>query len=85
MEIIKLPEGEVAPLDADCISIMKRADGRCDLNCSALQGCGDGDEVESVALIGSEPYASYDDAESAGLAWAAEHCVDKVFISTTTR
>lgn len=82
MEIIKLPEGERAPVDTDCISIIRRSDGRHDLNGSALLRCGDGDEVESVALIGGDPYESYDAAEAAGLAWAADHCVGKVFIST---
>lgn len=44
--------------------------------------CGDTDEAESVSMIGSEPYDHYDDAEAAGLAWAAEHCAGEVYVST---
>lgn len=82
MEIIKLPPGERAPKESDCISIERLADGRHTLNGSALQLCGDGQEAESVAMIGGEPYDSYDEAEAAGLAWISEYCVKEVFVST---
>ena len=82
MDIIKLPPGERAPKDSDCLSIERLPDGRYKLNGSALQLCGDGQEAESVAMIGGDPYGSYDDAEAAGLAWIAEYCVKQVFVST---
>ncbi|WP_019516102.1 hypothetical protein [Sphingomonas sp. Mn802worker] len=82
MHIIRLPLGKTAPPEADCVAIEQRADGRFDLNATALMACGDTDEAESVSLIGSEPYDRYDDAEAAGLAWAAEHCAGEVYIST---
>ena len=82
MEIIKLPPGERAPQESDCVSIERLSDGRFGLNGSALQLCGDGQEAESVAMIGGEPYDSYDEAEAAGLAWIAEYCVKEVFVST---
>lgn len=83
MEVIKLPFGEHAPKESDCISVEERADGRFELNTSSLSNCtGENeDEVESTSVIGSKPYDSYDAAEAAGLAIAAEQCVDTVFIS----
>ncbi len=82
MHITRLPAGETAPAEADCISIERRPDGRFSLNATALMACGDTDEAESVSMIGSEPYDHYDDAEAAGLAWAAEHCAGEVYVST---
>lgn len=82
MEIIKLAAGEMAAEDTDCIKINEAPDGRFTLVASALMECGDGDEMESVALVSSDPYASYEEAEAAGLAWAAEHCVATLYIET---
>ena len=82
MKIIKLPPGEMAPADTDCIKINEMSDGRYSLVASALMACGDGEDFESVALVGSEPYASYRDAEAAGLAWAETHCVETIYIET---
>ena len=87
MEIVKLPPGESAPLESDCISIDELEDGRFLLNASALAGCGtadpetDGDDDESVCVIGGDTYGSYAEAEAAGLAWAAERCVTFLYIS----
>ena len=82
MEIIKLPPGEMAAEDTDCIKINETPDGRFSLVASALMDCGDGDNLESVALVSSESYSSYDDAEAAGLAWAESHCVATVYVET---
>jgi hypothetical protein len=82
MEIIKLPPGEMAPDDTDCIKIDGTRTGDFTLVASALMACGDGDDDESVALVGSDPYSSYDEAEAAGLAWAEAHCVATVYIET---
>jgi hypothetical protein len=85
MEIVKLPEGEAAPRESDCISIVKGPDGRFLLNASALSGCSGDDEGEeedeSVAVIGGDSYATYEEAEAAGLAWASECCAEFVYIS----
>ena len=51
------------------------------LNTSSLSNCADSEEGESTAVIGSQPYPSYDAAEAAGLAIAAEQCVEQVYIS----
>ena len=82
MEIIKLRWGEMAPDDADCIKIDEAPGGRFTLVASALMVCGDGEDAESIALVASEPYTSYDDAEAAGLAWAEAHCVETIYIET---
>lgn len=79
MDIIKLQPGERAPRDSDCARIEAK-DGRFIINCSALVRCGDPDQAESIALIGSDPYSSYDDAESAALAWANSHGVQQLYV-----
>jgi hypothetical protein len=81
MEILKLPPGQPAPSDGDCIRIQQLADDKFELSGSVLLSCGDGDAADSVSLVGGEPYASYDDAEAAGLAWLTEHCPERVFIA----
>ncbi|WP_267397154.1 MULTISPECIES: hypothetical protein [unclassified Sphingomonas] len=82
MEILKLPEGERAPDEVDCISIERQDDGRYELQGSALINCGDGDEVESVSLVQMTTYDTYEEAEAVGLAWAAEQCVEQLYVST---
>ena len=79
MEIIKLRPGEQAPRDSDCARIMLK-DGRYYLNASALIGCDGADEAESIALIGGDPYDSYDEAEAAALAWADAQCVQRLYV-----
>ena len=81
MDIIKLQPGERAPRDSDCARIEQKSDGKFHLNASALVSCGDSsNEAESVAVVGSDPYASYDDAEAAALAWAAGHGVTQLYV-----
>ncbi|MCD2324083.1 hypothetical protein LQ953_08675 [Sphingomonas sp. IC-56] len=81
MEVIQLPVGKTAPQDSDCIRIQELAGGKFELNGSVLLRCGDSDAAESVAMVGSEPYTSPADAESAGLAWAADHCVEQLYVA----
>lgn len=83
MEIVRLPAGEMAREDTDCVHIERTPEGKFAINCSALLTCGDGDGAESVALIGSEPYDSFESAEAAGLAWASDQCVDVLYVSTS--
>ena len=82
MEIIKLPPGDSAPDDTDCIKINQTPSGTYSLVASALMRCGDSDNMESVALVSSDPYPTYDDAEAAGLAWAESHCVATIYVET---
>jgi hypothetical protein len=81
MEILKLPAGQIASPESDCIRIQQLSDGRFALEGSVLLGCGDGDALESVSLIGGETYESYAAAEAAGIAWASEHCPRVLYIS----
>ena len=80
MDIKKLPAGEPAPSDSDCIRIQELDDGRFRLAGSVLFRCGDGDAAESVSMFGGDPYDTYDDAEAAGLAWASEHCAEVLHV-----
>lgn len=82
MEIIRLPWGELAPKDSDCVLVQEEADGRWQLNTAALESCdADDEDAESDATIGGAPYDSYDAAEAAGLAIAGEHCAGTVYVS----
>jgi hypothetical protein len=81
MEIVNLPTGVRASYESDCISIQEAGDDRFILNGSVLVRRGDADSADSVALIGGDPYASYAEAEAAGLAWASDHGVEKLYVS----
>lgn len=85
MQIVKMPPGEMADEDTDCIKIGRTSDGRYSLVTSALvinddqAGAGD-----SEAVVGSETYPTYEAAEAAGLAWAAGLGVSKIHVETST-
>ena len=81
MDIVKLPAGQFAPEDVDCIRIQELPEGMFALTGTVLLQCGDGEASESVALIGGEPYRSYEEAESAGLTWADQHCVEVIHVT----
>ncbi len=82
MNVVKLAPGVMADEDTDCIKINEARDGSFTLVASALMMCGDGGDPESVAMVASEPYPSYEAAEAAGLAWAQEHCVETIYVET---
>jgi hypothetical protein len=79
VNIIQLPVGEHGAKDKDCIHIVQTGAGVFELDTSTLVGCSI--DEESEAVIGSEPYDSYEAAEAAGLAIAAENCVEELYIS----
>ena len=81
MEIVKLPPGQIAPQDSDCIRVQELAGGRFALEGTVLLNCGDGEAAESVSLIGGEAYEGYAQAEAAGLAWAHEHCSQTLYVA----
>jgi hypothetical protein len=81
MEVVRLGPGESAPVDVDCIRVEAEG-GKFRLIASALEGCRDDEEAESVAMIRGQPYATREDAEAAGMAWAADHCVQQLYIET---
>ena len=80
MEIIKLPRGQQASDESDCIRIQELPGGAFALHGSVLFRCGDAEVAESVSLIGGERYPSYDAAVAAGLAWAGEHCAETLYV-----
>ena len=81
MRIERLPEGQRAADDVDCIHIEAAADGRFLLTGSGLAPAGEASGAESVAIISGRPYESFDAAESAGLAWADGLGVEHLYIS----
>ncbi|WP_375390483.1 hypothetical protein [uncultured Sphingomonas sp.] len=83
MELIRLPLGVQADVDADCIRIEQLEAGSFQLTGSAL--CVAEDEGASVSLMNGLTYATPDEAEAAGLAWAESVGVHRLFISTGTR
>ena len=81
MDIVRLPDGETAPPDSDCIRLTTRPDGSVELTGSLLQNCGNDADAVSVALISSDLYPGEAEAEQAGLAWANDHCVALLYVS----
>jgi hypothetical protein len=79
LDVVKLQPGEHAPLDSDCATIEFRDDVFF-LTASALLSCGDAEAIESVSLVGGDPYRSYEEAEAAALAWASSHGVEQFFV-----
>ena len=79
MEIVKLPPGVPAAVEDDCLRIQQLEDGQFLMTGTLLAG--EGDDLESVGLIESETYPSYEAAEAAGLAWAAECGVAVLHVS----
>lgn len=82
MEVVRLPVGQQAPVDADCIRIEQAADAIFKLTASALcQGAYDG---ESVSIVDGPTFESAKKAEEAGLVWASEVGVERLFVSAGT-
>lgn len=81
MDIVKLPVGVPATVEDDCIRIQELADGGFLLTGTLLASCDDAGDEESVGLVQSEPYPSYEAAEAAGLAWADECGVARLHVS----
>ena len=80
MQIVKLPAGVSAAMNVDCISITRLSDGGYDLTGSALT-TGETGQDDSVSIEGA-PYETYEEAESAGLAWAAGLRVTLLYLET---
>ncbi len=82
MKVVRLPVGEQAPVDADCIRIEQADEAVFKLTASAL--CVDAVEGESVSIVDSPKFETAEKAEAAGLVWAANVGVEKLFVSTGT-
>ena len=80
MEIVKLPLGKQASVDADCIRIEELPTGSYQLTASAM--CTGPDEGESVSIVDGLVFENFEQAEATGLAWAANIGVERLFVST---
>lgn len=82
MKITKLAAGQAAPKDSDCIKIERVGDGLFTITTSGLVDCQnhDREEAESEAVISSDSYDTYEEAEAAGLAWAKTVCLEEVYV-----
>ena len=77
MEIVRLPVGERAPADSDCISIDQLATGKFNLTGSILAG------EESVSIVSPIICDTREIAEDQGLAWAGGCDIETLYVSTT--
>ena len=75
MKIERLPHGQPAPVEADCLAIDTLAGGRVNLTGTLLEG------DESLALTGMT-FDNRAQAEEQGLAWAQSHGVELIYITT---
>jgi hypothetical protein len=80
MEIVRLPLGKQASVDADCIRIEEQPAGTYKLTASAM--CTGADDGASVSIVGGPVFRTFGEAEDAGLAWAADVGVDCLFVSS---
>ena len=74
-----MPVGDQAPLDADCLRIEEQPGGLFKLTASALSL--DKNETESLSIAGGPTYATIEQAEAAGTAWATTIGVASLYIS----
>lgn len=82
MEVVRLPLGDQAGLDDDCIRLEERPDGTWSLTGTAL--CSGQDEGESVSIVGGPTFVTKAEAEAVGLAWAGDVGVSRLVISCGT-
>lgn len=82
MDLVRLPIGTPAPTDVDCIRIEEAADRRFHLTGSALSD--DADEPDSISIVGGPSFATAEEAEAAGIAWATAAGVGRLFVTTGT-
>jgi hypothetical protein len=82
VKIVKLQVGKQAAVDADCIRIEEQPGGAYQLTTSAL--CAAEEEGESVSIVGAPLFKTAEEAEAAGVAWATNLGVERLFVSTGT-
>lgn len=82
MEIVKLPLGKQASVDADCIRIEEQPGATYKLTASAMcVGEGDG---ESVSIVDGLEFGTIEEAEAVGAAWAENVGVERLYVATGT-
>ncbi|MEG3088303.1 hypothetical protein [Sphingomonas sp. PB4P5] len=82
MEVVRLPVGKQAPVDADCIRIEQAAEATFKLTASAL--CVNTDDAESVSIVDGPTFESAEKAETAGLIWAENVGVERLTVAVGT-
>ena len=82
MEIVRLPVGKQASVDADCIRIEEQPGATFKLTASAM--CVGAGEGESVSIVGAPIFQTVEQAEATGVAWAEDVGVERLFVSTGT-
>ena len=82
MDIVRLPISKQASVDADCIRIEEQPGATYRLTASAM--CVGTDDGESVSIVGGPEFATAEEAETTGIAWAAGVGVERLFVSTGT-
>jgi hypothetical protein len=82
MEIVRLPVGKQASADVDCIRIEELGGSTFRLTASAL--CVETDDGDSVSIIDGPLFDTIEQAEVAGIAWATNVGVERLFVSTGT-
>jgi len=82
MQIIKLPVGEQAPVDTDCIRVEEQPGPSFRLTASAL--CTGSDDGDSVSIVESTLFDTFEQAEAAGMAWAEDVGVTHLHVVTGT-
>ncbi|MHA6724283.1 hypothetical protein [Sphingomonas sp. RS2018] len=82
MEITRLPPGKQAPLDVDCIRVEQTDESAFKLTASAL--CVGVDDAESVSIVGAPTFQTAEAAEAAGLVWATNVGVERLYVAVGT-
>jgi hypothetical protein len=82
MEVIRLPVGEQASVDVDCIRLEELAGSTYKLTGTAL--CVGSDDGDSVSIVDGPVFETIEQAEAAGMAWATDVGVERLFVSTGT-
>ncbi len=82
MEIINLELGQRPSDDSDCVKIEQTSDGRFALTGTVM--CQQGDDTESVSLVGTATFEKMSEAEEAGVVWANAQGVQVLFVGYGT-
>jgi hypothetical protein len=82
VEITRLPTGKQASVDVDCIRVEEVPGSTYKLTGTAL--CIGSDDGDSVSIVDGPMFETHEQAEAAGIAWAADVGVERLFVSTGT-
>ena len=77
MDVIDLAPGEVSPEDADRILLIELPNGVCGVSGSVVTA------REPVHMVVPNLLPSLEEARDAGIAWAEEHDVARLYVETS--